>query len=359
MKKENILLYGANGYTGRLIAHLNAAYRLPLILAGRNEVALQALAAETGYPYRVAHLSNTGALHALLQDVAVVVHAAGPFAQTAQPMVAACLATGTHYVDINGDINVFEEVQRSNDAAMRQHIMLLPGAGFDVVPTDCIALQLKQQLPDATHLQLAFVTEGGRISHGTATTLLSKLGHGGAERKNGQIVPVPLGAHALWLQVNGKKRLVASIPWGDVSTAWYTTGIPNICTYTGMPPQLYPLLQWQRLFNPILRTQTVRSLLQRRIDAAPAGPTDAERARARTYVWARVRNAAGQTKTASFQCADGYTFTAHSCLQIAQLIVEGRWKPGFQTPAAVYGADFVWKVPGTTAAEVLLLQEHR
>lgn len=359
MQKNKVLLYGANGYTGKLIVQLAAPYNLPLILAGRNEAALQELSRSSGFPYRVVALNNTPVLQQCLEDVAVVIHAAGPFSYTACAMVEACLATGTHYMDINGDVRMFERVQQYHKAAIDNNIMLLPGAGFDVVPTDCMALQLKQQMPDASQLELAFVTQGGRISHGTATTMAANLGRGGAERKEGKIVTVPLGAYALWLQINTKKRMALSIPWGDVSTAWYTTGIPNIRTYAGAPPMAFRLLKAQSLFNWLLRTSFVRLLIQRKIDAAPAGPSDAERARACTYVWGRVRNARNETATASFSCADGYTFTAHSCLLIAQTVLEGQWKPGFQTPAAVYGADFVWKIPGTANATVTLLKNGR
>lgn len=357
MQKNKVLLYGANGYTGKLIVQLATPYHLPIVLAGRNEAALQAISRSSGYACRVVALNNPLLLQQCLEDVAVVIHAAGPFAHTAREMVEACLATGTHYLDINGDVSMFEFVQRYNEAAMQKNIMLLPGAGFDVVPTDCLALQLKQQLPDAHQLELAFITQGGRISHGTATTMVSKLGRGGAERKNGQIVSVPLGKHALWLETNQKKRLVLSIPWGDVSTAWYTTGIPNIRTYTGATPLTYRLLQAQGFINPLLRTSFVRQLIQRKIDAAPAGPSDAERELAYTYVWGRVRNAGNEMVTASFRCADGYTFTAHSCLLLAQAVLQGNWKPGFQTPARVYGADMVWKVPGTVAENIRLLKE--
>ncbi len=137
------------------------------------------------YLIRSLILTNTTQLIETLQQVKVVVHAAGPFADTARQMIDACLQTGTHYLDINGDINVFEQIKNLDTPAKEKNIMLLPGAGFDVVPTDCMALHLKNKLPDATHLKLAFASIGGGVSHGTAMTIVNKLGEGGAARENG------------------------------------------------------------------------------------------------------------------------------------------------------------------------------
>ncbi|HMO33206.1 MAG TPA: saccharopine dehydrogenase NADP-binding domain-containing protein [Lacibacter sp.] len=350
MAKDKILLYGANGYTGRLIADYADGYKLPLILAGRNAAALREMAAKHQLTSVVCSLDDRAQLEKILQDVCLVIHAAGPFAHTARQMVEACLATGTHYMDINGDLTVFEFIKSYHAAAVQANIMLIPGAGFDVVPTDCTALYLQQQLTDANQLELAFITQGGGISHGTATTMASKLGEGGAERRKGVIVKRPLGEKHIWLTVSGKKRLAVSIPWGDVATAHTTTGIPDITTYTGVTPGMRRMLKWQKLFNGLLRSGWMRRLIQHRIDSSPPGPTADQRARARTYVWGRVRNAAGQEASADLFCADGYTFTAHSCLLLAQKIASGNWKPGYQTPAGCYGAGLVWEVPGTVTA---------
>ena len=193
MQQNSFLLYGANGYTGELIARHAAKYNLNPILAARREEALKPLATQLNLPYRVISLDDPKSLHAALKEVKVVVHAAGPFQFTAEQMADACLQTGTHYLDINGDIAVFEMLKRYDEAAKKAGIMIMPGAGFDVVPTDCIALLLNNLLPGASSLKLAFATLGGGLSHGTAITMATKLGEGGAIRKNGKIVSAPLG----------------------------------------------------------------------------------------------------------------------------------------------------------------------
>lgn len=346
MEKNNLLLYGANGYTGQLIARYANTYGLQPLLAGRNELALQKMAAELNLPYVKVSLDDARVLESVLKQVKVVVHAAGPFHQTAWQMIDACLKTKTHYIDINGDVSVFEMIRTYDQRARDNGIMLLPGAGFDVVPTDCTALMLKEALPDASSLQLAFVAVGGGLSHGTATTMVNKLGEGGLVRKNGSIEKVPLGHKGFHIFIGGKKYFVMSIPWGDVSTAYVTTGISNIETYTGIPSTVYRLLQFQKLFNWLLRTSFIRKLAQNKIEARPAGPNDEMRSKAKALVWGKAFNDEGKEATVMLETPDGYTLTAHSSLIIANKILQENFKPGYQTPASAYGSPLVFEIPG-------------
>jgi short subunit dehydrogenase-like uncharacterized protein len=347
MNNNSFLLYGANGYTGGLIAKYAAQYGLHPVLAGRRENAIKLLAGQLNLPYKIFDLTNTAQLLAALQDVKVVIHAAGPFANTARQMIDACLQTGTHYLDINGDIQVFEQIKSLDAIAKEKNIMLLPGVGFDVVPTDCMALQLKNKLPDATHLKLAFASIGGGVSHGTAMTIVSKLGEGGAARENGRIVKKPLGEKGMWVNFGSAKLFVMSIPWGDVSTAHFTTGIPNIESYTAIKPAAYKLLKLQKLFNWALRTEMVKNIIRKKIKSRPAGPDDSMRSKAKSLVWGEAVNANGKIVTGHFTCADGYTLTALGSLIIAKKVLEGNFKPGYQTPASCYGGQLIDEIPGT------------
>lgn len=346
MNDNSFLLYGANGYTGELIACYSKKYQLRPVLAGRKESALVPLSAKLNLPYKVIDLNDTPALYTALKEVKVVVNAAGPFKFTAMEMVDVCLKTGTHYLDINGDIAMFEMVKRCDEAAKEAGIMIMPGVGFDVVPTDCLALLLKKLLPDAVSLKLAFATLGGGLSHGTATTMATKLGEGGAFRKNGKIVQVPLGQKGMWIDFGLKKLFVMSIPWGDVSTAYFTTGIPDIETYTGMKPAIYRLLKFQPLYNWLLRTSLIRNFVQQKINNRPAGPTDEMREKAISLVWGQAINEKGKTVAARLSGPEGYTLTTITTLLITQKVLRGNFKTGYQTPANVYGEDLVLEVPG-------------
>lgn len=344
---NSFLLYGANGYTGVLIAKYAAQYGLQPILAGRREEAIRPLAEELKLPFKIIDINDAPQLQAALQEVELVIHAAGPFSATAKQMIEACLQTGTHYLDINGDISVFEMIKQYDTKAKEKNIMLLPGVGFDVVPTDCMALQLKNKLPDATHLKLAFAAVGGGVSHGTAMTIVNKLGEGGAARENGKIVRKPLGKKGMWVDFGEKKLFAMSIPWGDVATAYFTTGIPNIETYTTVKPKVYRMLKLQGLFNWLLRTEWVKNIIRKKIKKRPAGPDDTMRSKAKSLIWGEATNKEGKVVTGHFICADGYTLTALSSLIISKKVLSTNFKPGYQTPASCYGEDLVMEIPGT------------
>ena len=352
MQTNTFLLYGANGYTGELIARYAHEYNLQPILAGRRKEVIEPLAAKLNLPYRIFDINDSAALQAALKEVSVVIHAAGPFQFTAKQMIEACLKTKTHYLDINGDIAVFEMIKRYDDVAKKANIMLLPGVGFDVVPTDCLALQLKNLLPDATGLQLAFATLGGGLSHGTATTMATKIGEGGAARKDGKIVRRPLGEKGMWVDFSTgsgggvKKLFVMSIPWGDISTAYFTTRIPDITTFTGIAKKTYNLLKGQSLFNWMLRTNVVRNYIKKKINKRPAGPSDEQRNKAISLVWGQAINAAGETVTARLSGPEGYTLTMLSSLIIVQKVLNGNFSVGYQTPGSAYGENLVMEIPG-------------
>ena len=343
--QNQFLLYGANGYTGRLIAGMAKEYGLEPVLSGRNAAALQAMSAELGLAYQAIDLSDKEKLVGLLRSFSLVLHAAGPFAHTAKPMVEACLEAGTHYIDITGEIAVFEMLKKTDGLARAKNIMLMPGVGFDVVPTDCMALFLKKQMPDALNLKLAFASIGGRLSHGTATTMAEGMGEGSAVRLNGKITRVPLGHKGMWVDFGLKKLFVMTIPWGDISTAYTTTGIPNIETYTGASPKTFNLLKWQKAFNWILKSTVVRNYYKKKIKKQPAGPSEEMRAKAKSMVWGEVENASGEKCAALMEGPEGYTLTAISSLLITKKILSGNFKPGYQTPAACFGEDLVMEIP--------------
>lgn len=343
--QNDYVLYGANGYTGELIARLSKAYGLRPLLAGRNKNAIQVLAEELNLQYVIADLENPAALDNLLKGQQLVIHAAGPFSRTAKQMVEACIRNHVHYTDINGDIACFELVKLFDKQAKTSNCMLMPGVGFDVVPTDSVAKKISELLPNTTKLQLAFVTLGGSISHGTATTMAEKLGEGGAKRENGQIIRRPLGENGMYVDFGKKQLFVMSIPWGDISTAYHTTGIPNIETFYGVKPSVFNWMKFQKYFNWVLRLELIRNFIKKRIDQRPPGPDEKMRKEGISLVWGKGININGESKTIRLKGPEGYTFTAHTSLIIAKEILQGNWQPGYQTPAGHFGSELVLKVP--------------
>ncbi len=343
------LIYGANGYTGELITRYAVERGMKPILAGRNAIAIEELAKKHHLDYRVFALDETARLDAALQEVDMVLHCAGPFSITSRTMVEACLRNKKHYTDITGEISVFESMAALDDKAKASEIMVMPGVGFDVVPSDCLARHLKDRLPSATHLSLAFYGMG-RISHGTQATMTMNVGRGGAIRKDGKITPVIAAWKSREIDFGEVKKLGVTIPWGDVSTAYYSTGIPNIEVFTVMPKQNLKMLKMSRYIGWLLATKPVQDYLQKQIP--PGGPSDEERAKGKTLLWGEASDLNGNRVISRIQGPEGYTITALAALNIAQKILDGNFKTGFQTPAKAYGADLVLEIEGVARQDV-------
>ena len=262
---DPIVVYGSYGYTGKLIVEECKRHNLNVILAGRNEKSLAAQHEQTGYSYQVVEINETEKLLTLLKPAVLVIHCAGPFLFTAKRMALACIETNTHYTDITGEIGVFELLFGFDQLAKNAHIMLLPGTGFDVVPSDCLALHLKNRLPAATHLELAFATAGGGSSRGTARTAVLGLGEGSRVRRDGKIVKVPLHSGMKQIDFGSFKTISARIPWGDVSTAFHSTGIANVEVYMGINQKIAMLLRSTPFFNWLLKRRWIKGLLLKKL----------------------------------------------------------------------------------------------
>lgn len=340
---STFLIYGANGYTGELITRLAVERGMQPILAGRNEEAIRDIAAKHGLEYRVFSLDERDKVDAALREIEMVLHCAGPFSITSRPMVEACLRNKKHYTDITGEIAVFEACAAMDAKAKEAGIMLMPGVGFDVVPSDCLALHLKNRLPTATHLTLAFYGMG-RISHGTQATMTMNVGRGGAIRKNGEITSVPAAWKTREIDFGEVKKPGVTIPWGDVSTAYYSTGIPNIEVYTVAPASAVKMMKLSRYLGWLFATGPLQKLLQKQIP--PGGPTDEERAKGKTLLWGEACDAEGNRVEARQQGPEGYTTTALAALNITQKILDGKFTPGYKTPAEAFGADLILEIEG-------------
>jgi short subunit dehydrogenase-like uncharacterized protein len=345
-----LLIYGANGYTGELITRMAAERGLQPVLAGRNAAAIQELASKHQLEYRVFDLDETVSLEKALDEVEMVLHCAGPFSLTSQTMLEACLSTKTHYTDITGEIAVFEACARSDRRAQEAGVMVMPGVGFDVVPSDCLAMHLKNRLPEATHLSLAFFGIG-RMSHGTRATMTMNIGSGGAVRRDGKITRVPAAWRTREIDFGEAKKVGVTIPWGDVSTAFYSTGIPNIEVYTVVPKSALTAMKMTRMLGWLLQMGPVQRKLLKQIPAG--GPSDQQREQGKSLLWGQATDAQGNSVESRLQGPEGYTLTALAALQIAEKVLKGDWKPGFQTPAKAYGADLVLEIEGVDRQDVL------
>lgn len=343
------MIYGANGYTGELVARRAARLGLRPVLAGRSGGAIRVLAGELGLDHVEVALDDPVTLRAALSGVRLVAHCAGPFVATSAPMVDACLATGTHYLDVTGEIEVFESIFARHEEAVAAGVVLVPGAGFDVVPTDCLAARLAAALPGASGLELAF-RAGGGLSRGTARTALSGLAGGGRVRRNGVLVPTQAGSPRRRVPFPSGERSVASVRWGDLVTAFRSTGIPNITVYAGLP-----MKGRGAALAGVLRSAPLLGLARRVVSARVTGPDADRRARSRSEVWGEVRDADGHARSGTLTGPNAYDLTADAVVRAVGELNDARTcpAPGAYTPSMAFGVDFAAKLDGVRVSDVV------
>jgi short subunit dehydrogenase-like uncharacterized protein len=340
----SLIVYGANGYTGVLVAERAAERGLPLIVAGRRADEVAALAGRLGVAHRVFGLEDPAEVDRGIAGARVVLNCAGPFSRTAGPLVSACVRGRVHYLDVTGEVAVFDAIWRRDAEARAAGVMLLPGTGFDVVPTDCLAAHLHHRLPSATQLRLAFQAIG-RMSRGTATTSVEGLGKGGLVRRGGVLTPVPAGHRTISVDFGRGPRKAIAIPWGDVFTAHVSTGIPDIEVYLAAPAGVRAGLRMTRVLGPLLATGPMQRLLKARIRSGAPGPTAEQRRQGRSLLWGEARDEAGRVAVSRMQTPEGYELTRLTAVAIAERALAGNTPIGFQTPSRAYGKDLVLEFP--------------
>jgi short subunit dehydrogenase-like uncharacterized protein len=342
--KNGLIVYGANGYTGKLIVDVALREGLKPVVAGRRREAVEPLAAAWGLNSLCFSLDDPASAAHLLEPYGAMILAAGPFSKTSAPALEACLKARTAYLDITGEVDVFEAVFARDGDAKKAGIPVLPGTGFDVVPSDCLAAALSEALPGAETLTLAF--RGFKTSAGTMKTMLEGIPKGGLVREGGKLVAVPAAWKAMEIPLGDKTRLAMTIPWGDLSTAFRSTGIPNIEVYMAVPPSAVAGARRMRRFAKLLGLSPVQSFLKARVEKTVKGPTAEERDRERSYLWGRVTRG-GSAVTGTLETLEGYALTAETAVAIAKRVLAGDVAPGVHTPSEAFGSRFIETIRGS------------
>ena len=342
------MIYGVNGYTGCLCAEEAVRRGLVPTVAGRNAERVEAAARELGLPCAIFDLGGHTAITNALQGVDAVLNCAGPFSATAQPLLEACEAAGCHYLDVTGEIAVFEYVHQNSERWERADIAAIPGVGFDVVPTDCMAAMLHEALPGATRLRLAFKSRHGKMSPGTTKTIIESLPAGCVIRENGILARLPLGALSATIPFSDGPSFSVAISWGDVSTAYYSTGIPNIEVYTAVPEAQIGALQGLNRFLWLLRRGWVQRFVKRLVERRISGPGKAERDADRCELYGEVHDDAGNSASMTMTTPNGYSLTFDAAVTAVEKVLNGDIPPGALTPSSAFGSSFVLELDGVT-----------
>ncbi|MEX2113745.1 MAG: saccharopine dehydrogenase NADP-binding domain-containing protein [Pirellulales bacterium] len=344
-KQPRAMIYGANGYTGRLIARHAVERGLKPTLAGRNAEAVEKLAQELDLP-SACFAINDPQLAQRLAGHTSVLHCAGPFSKTARQMMNACIAAGADYLDITGEIEVIELGHELGPRAKDAGVALIPAVGFDVVPSDCLAAMLADRLPGARVLQLAFTALGG-LSPGTTKTMLEAMPAGGRARIDGEIRAVPTAWKTMEVPFRQRSQMCVTIPWGDVASAYYSTDILNIEVYTAFPPAQIKSMRRFRFLLPMLSLAPLQYLASRWVDRNVKGPSAAELASGTSSLWGRVSDDRGRQASATLETSSGYQLTALTAVAALERSLERAVPRGFSTASQAFGKEFILGFPNT------------
>ncbi len=339
MSKGNFLIYDANGYTGRLIAHLAVEKGLKPVIASKSADEVEQLANDLGLESIVFGLENEEQVANHIESFIVALHCAGPFSITLKPMISACLRAGTHYLDITGEIEVFEYAASKNDEAKSAGVVLMTGVGFDVVPSDCLAACLASKVPEVDHLELAFKWGGG-ISKGTALTMTENFRKGGMIRENGELKKISAAFENRNIFFGLKEYVTTTIPWGDVSTAYYSTGIPNTKVFTATKPRLIKFMKLSNSFGWLMEIGFVKHYLRKKIKRSVLGPSKEIRESGKSHLWGRVYKDNTSAEATLVTC-EGYQLTAMTALGSVEKVMSQSIFGGFKTPSMAFGSDFI------------------
>jgi short subunit dehydrogenase-like uncharacterized protein len=347
------MIYGAYGYTGQLIAEEAVRRGHRPLLAGRSAEKLAPVAQRLGLPFRAVSLDDHAELARSLQGLALVLHCAGPFVHTSAPMLGACLAASVSYLDLTGELRVFEATLAQDEAAKQRGIAIIPGVAFDIVPSDCLARYVAERVPGAVELEIAFCAEL-QPSAGTASSALGAMMHGGFVRRDGQLQPSPIAAITRRVRFSDSEQVVASIPMGDLVAGHATTGIPNITCYYAVPPWFAREIAPGRPLGAMLMASArallampgITRVVHKAIGTLASGPDRAARERGRSCFWARAVDAGGHAVEAWLDCPEPYRFTELVTVRCVERVLRDRPR-GALPPALAFGADFVLEIEGT------------
>jgi short subunit dehydrogenase-like uncharacterized protein len=341
LTQPQLMIYGANGYSAQLIIEELLLRKIQPVLAGRNETALKHLAQKYNCEYKAFDLLNEEIVNVELKEIHTVINCAGPFIQTAKDLMEACLHIKTNYLDITGEMPVMHLAFSLDGKAKESGIVILPSVGFDIIPTDCLAKRLSEQMPDATRLKLGFSNKGGKISRGTWLTTLEFLGGTGRIRRDGKLIESNIGEFVIDIKLKNFSFAGISIPWGDVYSSFYSTKIPNVEVYLAMPGIVIKFRKLFLFLLKILKMKLVKNLVSGYIKKYLTGPTKSERDSAATYIWGRVENAKGEMIEEVYQVMEGYNLTAKGAAECAIRVLRNEISPGTYTPSLAFGSEFM------------------
>ena len=343
-----IVLYGATGYTGRLVADELERRGLEYVVSGRDEEKLTRLAEGRGATMRATPLDDDRALRELLADASAVISCAGPFTLAGHALVRAAVDTGTHYVDSTGEQPFIKLVFDSHGAAAeRAGVALVPALGFDYAPGDFIARLAARGHEPLEELVMAYAVKGFGLSRGTMRSGLEIVKGGDVVYEDGNWRPAPFGVFRASFDFPEPigRQTMSRYPSGEVVTVPRHTRtkrvVSMVTTRTMAPhPALAPILPYTLPPFALTMRTPLRGVLGRAIGALPEGPSEAERRAAEFTIVAVARGENGSERRGVVRGSDVYGLTAVTLVHGAELMsATGYDRAGALAPAAAYDPE--------------------
>lgn len=339
---SKILIYGVTGFMGELILERAVAegHARRLFAGGRNPAGTAREAGDYGVEARVFDLDDLDRIVESLEDVDVVLNCAGPFSRTATPLVMACLRSRTHYLDLAGEVDEHLALEARDDEARQAGVILMPGVGFGIVPTEAAAVLACQQLDSPRRVVIAYRTVG-EPSRGTLDTVMKSIHKDGVRRMGGVLVPVPPGSDVFRVKSPKVEFKAVLNPWrADLVSVFHSTGVPTITTYSTFPGAARLMMK----APGVMEWGFVQNALDNMIAKSSRGPTDAQMDAGSTTCVA-VAYAEDQQSVVAIRGPDAYRFTAMTAVECALRVAESD-AVGFCTPAQVCGTDYLFELEG-------------
>ncbi len=355
MNKTTIMLYGANGFTAGIMLPKLKVLSCKIILAGRNKEAIALIAKKYGYETRIFDLDHAQIVEKNLQDCGLLLNCAGPFTKTAWPLASACVKVRCHYFDITGELSVFQSLFSLNEAARAAKVSIIPGMGFDIVPSDCLAKMLAEQLPDASSIMIAISTKNTRASHGTMKTLFLNIGMMSLASRNGVgIEPVAKDDTHRNVTFNGRTIMCMRAPLADLFCTPKSTGIEHVDTYLAMPKQFERIVPIVNIVRNLAQRPALNKLFAKAIELLPNGPTAAQQQKGCAYIYGEARTNDNRIARAQLRTHEPYVYTGDALIKGAERFLREGLACGFQTPSLAFGSHFAVEVdPASTRLEFI------
>jgi len=334
--KSGWMIYGANGYAGRLVAREAIALGERPLLAGRSAEKVRRVAEELGLPWLAFDLGDHAATVAALRGVELVLLAAGPFDGLAQPMMDACIEARTHFTDLDNELPVFRAAEERDARARERGVAIVPGIGFGTIATGSLVKRVVAEVPDANRLECALHIASTHAGAATGQSGLAAVRMGGRVRRGGRLVEHPLGAGGREIPFADRGRRASPIPTGDLEAAWMDTHIPDIVVYgTALSGGLL-----QRAGIAILRRLLWIGAIRRAVGSVREGAGGD----AHCQAWACATNVRGEKAEACLETGEGFAFTAAAAAR-AVAVIRRAPTAGAHAAATVLGGAFVDSLP--------------